>query len=103
PLEAWYPKYRRVLDHAQATGLGWHAVEHLLAERGATSGVAPTGTVTHRTVTGMSRRHITALRTLTRRAPDRVGFGTVVPVAMLPGVRGDAELVAAASELAQTT
>ncbi len=101
PLEVWYPRHGALHRAAMRHQLGWWAAGVLLTERGATGGVAPSATPTHRAVTELGGRHLRALAQLVERGGGRTGFATVTAVALLPGVREDPELAPLVSQLAQ--
>lgn len=100
-LAEWYPRYEAFRKMAEKDGLSWWSVSTLLTERGGGSGIAPSGTETHRAVTATAKKHLRALGQLVQGADGRAGFTTIAAVASLGGLREDPELQPLATELVQ--
>lgn len=101
PLEAWLKHHTALVELGQRTGLFFALSHALLAERGAAGGVVPSGSLAHRQLDALTKRHLEALTRLSRERPGQIGV-SLLPALMSAGVLADEGLRTQMAELAQS-
>lgn len=101
PLETWLRHHTALVELSQRTGLYFATSHALLAERGATGGVVPSGSLGHRQLDALTKKHLDALTRLSRERPGQIGV-SLLPALMSAGVLADEGLRTQMAELAQS-
>ena len=100
PLEEWYATYGAATQLIEKTHTAWLYAPTLLFERGASAGIVPTGSDTHRRVTALALAYEHALVKVAEERPGRIGL-TYLGFLVARGHYDDPPLRSAALDLAR--